>query len=207
MRHNEETMQIVLTGMRRVQHIGWVLFAGMGLLLLSCNKTDSRQALDRIHELETQAKENRVKWLAGKTGLDHDLLSRLGEAYEAFVEDFPDSPDRPEMLYRAGELYAGELGDTDKAIHLFRLNHNEYPEHRTAPSALFYLGYLFQDIQGDTNAAINTYSAFLDRYPSHSMARQVKFELDRLEPAPTPVLKAGISGNSDMNTDTIPLTP
>jgi tetratricopeptide (TPR) repeat protein len=153
-----------------------VLVTGM----LGCKKVSSRQDLDNIHGLEKKAEENRMQVGQGSAKLNPQLLSDLGAAYVKFADQYPDAPETPEFLFRAGELYSNELNDFGKAIEVFQRNYEKYPEHETAGNALFFVAYLYNNSVHDLIKAEKYYKEFLDRYPNHKMAQSAKFELESL---------------------------
>jgi tetratricopeptide (TPR) repeat protein len=156
----------------------------MALALLagvySCKKVSSRQDLDNIHTLEKKAETNRLQVGKGGIQLDQQLLKDLGSAYIKFAGQYPDAPETPEFLFRAGELYSNELSDYPKAIEAFLRNYEKYPEHETAGNALFFVAYLYNNSVHDLIKAEKYYKEFLDRYPNHKMAASAKFELEML---------------------------
>lgn len=148
--------------------------------LPGCKKVSSRQDLEKIHELETKVDQNRETVTMGATTLDMPLVTQLGGAYMDWADKYPDAPETPEFLFRAGELYSNELLDYARAIDIFKRNYQTYPNHETAANSLFFIGYLYNNSLGDTANAKKYYDEFLERYPSHNMAKHAKFELESL---------------------------
>lgn len=150
------------------------------LALPGCKKVSSRQDLEKIHELEKKVDQNRETVTMGATQLDTPLVTQLGAAYMDWADKYPDAPETPEFLFRAGELYSNELQDFSKAIDIFKRNYQTYPNHETAANSLFFIGYLYNNSLGDTANAKKYYDEFLERYPNHNMAKHAKFELESL---------------------------
>lgn len=172
----------------------WVAVAS--LTLVACQKISSRQDLEKIQAMEKKADANRENAGMGRALLDEKLLTELGKAYMDWAAQYPDAPETPEFLFRAGELYSNELQDFEMAIKAFEMDYLKYPEHETAPNALFFIGYLYNNSIHDLPKAKQYYHAFLDRYPQHEMAKHAQFELESLGLTPDEVFAKLIAGDS-----------
>lgn len=158
-----------------------LLFLALSTLAaVGCKKISSRKDLENIQALEKKADENRQAASLGGTKLDLPLLEELGEAYTRWADDYPEAPETPEFLFRAGELYSNELQDFAKAIEVFERDYQKYPEHETAANALFFIGYLYNNSLHDLDKAKKYYEEFLEKYPQHNMAKHAQFELESL---------------------------
>ncbi len=149
------------------------------LAFVSCQKISSRQDLEKIQALEKQANESREA-----ASLNVSLLQDLGTAYLQWADNYPDAPETPEFLFRAGELYSNELQDFPKAIEVFERDYKNYPEHETAANALFFIGYLYNNSIHDVVKAEQFYKEFIAKYPKHNLAKHAKFELGSLGMSP-----------------------
>ena len=158
----------------------FLLVVALVVVLPGCRKISSRQDLDKIHELEKLTEENRLQVGKGSAKPDRELLVQLGDAYVKFADQYPDAPETPEFLFRAGELYSNELQDFNKAITLFQRNYEKYPEHETAGNALFFVAYLYNNSVHDLIKSEKYYTEFLKKYPNHKMAQSARFELESL---------------------------
>ena len=162
--------------MKKMHRLFWLL--AVTVAFTGCKKVSSRQDLDKIHALEIKADEGRRMT---KKGWDPNAdFIELGKAYGQFANNYPNAPETPEFLFRAGELYSNELQDPQKAIEMFQLNHERYPEHETAGNALFFVAYLYNNSLHDLAKAEKYYKEFLDKYPDHKLATSAKFELESL---------------------------
>ena len=186
----------------------FVLLAITGLVLVSCQKISSRQELEKIQAFENKADTNREAASMGRAALDEKLLEDLGKAYMDWADHYPEAPETPEFLFRAGELYSNELQDFELAIKAFELDYQKYPEHETAANALFFIGYLYNNSIHDLPKAEKYYKEFLEKYPLHNMAKHAKFELESLGMTPEEVF-ARIIAKDSMNTlnDSMPPLP
>lgn len=159
-------------------HFLLLLFGCAGIM--ACQKVSSRQALEKIQGLEKKAEVNREGASMGTEKLDEALLNELGDAYLDWADHYPEAPETPEFLFRAGELYSNELQDFPKAIEVFERDYKGYPAHETAANALFFIGYLYNNSLQDLPKAEAYYKEFLEKYPAHNMARHAEFELESL---------------------------
>jgi tetratricopeptide (TPR) repeat protein len=169
----------------------------------ACKKVSSRQALDKIHELETQAEAKQRTPNRGMDKSGRDLLAQLGGAYADFAKSYPDAPETPEFLFRAGELYSNELQDFPKAIEMFKQNFERYPEHETAGNALFFVAYLYNNSLHDLIQAEKYYEEFLAKYPAHKMVQSAKFELKNLGKSVDDLFQQIAKGDSAQGADSL----
>jgi tetratricopeptide (TPR) repeat protein len=171
----------------------------------ACKKVSSQEELQKIRTLEEQLKANRKQSTGQAIRPDMDLLKKLGESYVAFADEYPEAPETPEFLFRAGELYSNELKDMPKALSLFEKIYSQYPDHETAPNALFFTGYLYHNNLGDLVRAEKTYKEFIQKYPTHKMREHAEFELETLGMPIGDVMKKIMGGDSTTTTqDSLP---
>jgi tetratricopeptide (TPR) repeat protein len=187
-----------------------ILITTASLAFVSCQKISSRQDLEKIQALEKKADANREASSVGGAQLDVALLGELGVAYTDWADHYPDAPETPEFLFRAGELYSNELQDFNKAIEAFGRDYKNYPDHETAANALFFIGYLYNNSMHDIVKAEQYYKEFIAKYPKHNMAKHAQFELESLGMTPDEVFakiiqKDSLSGDSDATA--LPPTP
>lgn len=157
-----------------------LILALAAMAMPGCKKVSSRQDLEHIQELEGRVDKNRETVTMGTVELDTTLVMQLGTAYLQWADKYPDAPETPEFLFRAGELYSNELQDFPKAIEIFHRNYKAYPQHETAANSLFFIGYLYNNSLQDTAKAEEYYNEFLKKYPTHAMAKHAQFELGSL---------------------------
>lgn len=170
-------------------------FLCIATLQVSCKKVSSRQDLEKVRELEKKADESREQAGIGRQEVDKELLRELGASYERFADAYPDAPETPEFLFRAGEVYSNELQDYNKAIEVFDRNYRNYPDHETAANALFFIGYLYNNSVRDLVKAEQYYKEFLEAYPKHNMAPHAEFELKSLGMSVEEVFDQLLQGN------------
>ncbi len=173
-----------------------ILVAVASLSIVACQKISSRQDLERIQALEKKADENREAASMGGASANLKLLDSLGSSYLTWADNYPDAPETPEFLFRAGELYSNELQNFPVAIQAFERDYKNYPEHETAANALFFIGYLYNNSVHDLAKAEQYYKEFLAKYPEHNMAKHAKFELESLGMSPDELFAKIISQDS-----------
>lgn len=179
------------------------LLLAAALFWAGCQKVSSRKDLEKIQELEARADSSRAGITSSPEELDKEVLRELGAAYVKFADNYPDAPETPEFLFRAGELYSNELQDYDTAINVFKRNYENYPEHETAANALFFIGYLYNNSLNDLIQAEKYYNEFLERYPGHKMAESAEVELASLGMTPDQLFEKILGTDSTPKVDTI----
>lgn len=174
--------------MYKLNVIAWLLLVGFVATETGCKKVSSREDLESIRSLEKKAEEERAEILTGEA--DTSLLGELGRSYVAFADNYPEAPESPEFLFRAGELYSNDLGNLPRALQIFQRNYKEYPHHETAASALFLLAFLNHNVLQDLVSAEKYYREFIDAYPQHKMASTAQFELEHLGQSPEEIFRS-----------------
>ena len=145
----------------------------------SCKKISSKKDLELISTLELEV--DSIRHLGAKDmAKGKERLMALGEAYQAFADLYPEAPETPGFLFKAGELYSNDLQDYPKAIELFKRDFEKYPSHETAANSLFFVAYHYNNSLQDLENAERYYKEFLEQYPDHKMAASARFELNSL---------------------------
>ena len=173
--------------MQKINLIALLLIVSWSVTGTGCKKVNSREDLEKIQSLEKKADGEREKLLSGEA--DTALIGELGRAYVSFADNYPQAPETPEFLFRAGELYSNDLGNMDESIRIFKLNYEKYPDHETAANALFLIAYLYHNVLQNLVQAEKYYTLFLERYPVHKMSQTAEFELKHLGQSPEEVFK------------------
>lgn len=171
-----------------------LLIALTSLATTGCEKVSSRQDLESIQAMEKQADKEREKLLGGEA--DTALIGELGRSYMTYADDYPQAPETPEFLFRAGELYSNDLGNMEKSITIFKRNYQNYPDHETAANALFLIGYIYHNVLLNLVQAEKYYKEFLEKYPDHKMSRTAEFELQHLGQSPEDVFNQFVGPDS-----------
>lgn len=135
------------------------------LVLLFVGCTSQLSSTDRLKRLEEKA-------FAEPEVLDTSVARQLVEAYQTCANEYPEHQDRPEWLFKAGEV-ALNNNKRLEAINQFIQVVKEYPSHPVAPQALFMLGMTLDDL-GNHEQATRAYQDFLTNYPNHPLAEDVQ---------------------------------
>ncbi|HMG33298.1 MAG TPA: transglycosylase SLT domain-containing protein [Blastocatellia bacterium] len=83
------------------------------------------------------------------------------------ADKFPQSPNRPEVLYQTGFTYFREY-QYDRAIEWFKRVHEEYPAKKEGEQGFYWIGSSLQQAKRYEPAARN-YAEFIDAYPKSDL--------------------------------------
>jgi len=151
-----------------------LLFVIAVSMLAACSSgSDSKELLSRAHALEQETKP-----------ADALLL------YEQIVQDFPESPEAPEALFRTAALYYNDQKDILKAATTYELVCEKYPQTEFAHKGLFIAAFTYANELGNYDRARTAYTRYLKEYPDSSMASTAQFELDNLGKSPEELLES-----------------
>ncbi len=169
--------QILLTATVIITSL--LIFTSCGSNQEDAKVTDSGLSLEIRLERISDA-ENRVMNIIQNNPTSADYLPTvrsLIEEYRQFVHFFPDHPESPEMLFRAGNLQADAVNDFEIAIGTFNRIIREYPESDQARRSQFLIGYTYSEHLEDFESARSAYERFLEKYPDDELAEAVETEL------------------------------
>lgn len=91
------------------------------------------------------------------------------EAFQAFLDDFPDGPLSDNARYWLGESYY-VTGNYDIAINAFQDVLDDFPDSPKAPDSLLKLGFCYYELE-QWDQARETLEEVRERYPDSSVAR------------------------------------
>lgn len=100
------------------------------------------------------------------------------QAFQNFIEDYPNSEYQSNAHYWLGQLYYNE-NNKDKASYYFALVTKHYPKSLKAPDALFKLGVIMQETHQKDQAKI-IYRQISKLYPNSNAAKQAQKHLSQL---------------------------
>ena len=143
------------------------------LLFSACSRENSADILKQAQTLEEQDKSKEALPL-----------------YEHVFTDFKESPEAPEAMFRAAQLYFQLQEDAVKSATTYEALSERYPKHRLGHQALFVAGFTYADHLQNYKKAKELYEKYLSSYPDSSMAPTAQFELDHLGMSAEEVLNA-----------------
>lgn len=91
------------------------------------------------------------------------------EAFQAFLDEYPDGPLADNAQYWLGESYY-VTGNYDIALNAFQAVLNQFPQSRKAPDAMLKLGFCYYELE-QWDEARETLEQVRERYPDSSVAR------------------------------------
>ena len=134
--------------------------------------------------------------LSPQYALDQDYTNKAIQEFQTFLEDFPDSPLRPEAHKRYLELRAklaekdfktGELYRKMKEFRPAEIAYqdviNKFYDTEYAPRAYFERAECLRKLE-DLEAAKAAYTTYLEKYPTHRSAARAKRALRSLTEQP-----------------------
>ncbi len=132
---------------------------------------DARAAYDRVDGAGVEYalyQGGRALYYAGQPGAARDRLRR-------FVDDFPDSPLRPDALYRLGDIHFQEQR-YEAARNAFTQLLDDHPETARAAEAQYAIGDTHYNA-GEMKDAVQAYRAVLETYPESPYASEAASSL------------------------------
>ena len=130
--------------------------------------------------------------LSPNPGLDQEFTKKALQAFQVFLEDYPDSELRPEVEermrqcreklaekeFRAGVLYR-KMGYHKSALIYFDSVLEEYYDTSWAEKALYWKAKELEKL-GEPDKALETYQVFVRRYPQSRRLEEVREAIHRL---------------------------
>jgi len=120
--------------------------------------------------------------------IDKVKARELIDKYVQYGDEFPESLDAPQMLFKAGDM-SMNLNMPKEAIEIFDRIMNNYPDYEKTPQCLFLKGYIFENNLGDLNTAKKIYEEFLQKYPDDEFADDAEVSIKNLGKSPEELIK------------------
>ncbi len=117
---------------------------------------------------------------------DVQLTLYAVEAFQAYAYHFPDDTLSAEYLFKAGQLYAGVLGDAQVALRQYDRVVQGYSASAYRPIALFMRGNLHHDL-GDTASALSDLRTLTATYPGHALAADAEALMQLIKSDEVPI--------------------
>jgi tetratricopeptide (TPR) repeat protein len=119
---------------------------------------------------------------------EEKLVLKAIDAYQKFVNSFPEDSMAAEYLFKKADLHRS-LKNTEQAITTYNLIIEKYPNYIKTPYCLFLKGFIYENELNNLEKAKESYQAFLDTYPNHDLADDVAFSLNNLGKTPEQLIK------------------
>lgn len=122
------------------------------------------------------------------TQLDYSTANSLIAAYADYAKNFPDDPQTPEYLFKAGRI-ATTMRQSKQAIDFYKTVYTKYPDFNKAPDALFLQGFVYESQLNDTAKAKAVYSEVIEKYPKTRLAEDARASIDNMGKSPEELIK------------------
>jgi TolA-binding protein len=99
--------------------------------------------------------------------------------YGAFLDQFPDDPSTPEIVFTIGTLYEKELHDPRKAIAYYELLQTRYARSPFAPEAYEGAGRSYEELK-EYDRALQTYRDLVDKFPASPLCTNAMSRIDMI---------------------------
>lgn len=151
------------------------------LLMVSCGPSTP--------DLRTEIKNMEDSLFADPTKMiDKKLAQELITKYIAFADAFPEDPETPATLFKAGDM-AMNLNMPQQAIQLFDRIMSDFPEYEKTPQCLFLKGYVYENDYKDLEKARQIYEEFLEKYPDDEFADDAEISIRNLGKSPEDLIR------------------
>ena len=153
----------------------------LSLVLASCGSPHEKLQTE-IKSLEDSLFADATKMIDKK--MAQDLIAK----YIEFADKFPDDPDTPGTLFKAGDM-AMNLNMAQQAIGIFDRIMNDYPDYEKTPQCLFLKGYIYENDFRDLEKAKQIYEEFLEKYPDDEFADDAEISIQNLGKSPEDLIR------------------
>jgi len=101
------------------------------------------------------------------------------QAYENFVEAYPQDSLTPEYLYKSSEI-AMNLQMAGRAIEGFQKILDNYPDFDKRAFCIFLQAFIYENQMQQYDTAKQLYQEFLEKYPSHDLAEDAMVSIQNM---------------------------
>ncbi|MCG8393612.1 MAG: tol-pal system protein YbgF [Pseudomonadales bacterium] len=130
---------------------------------------------------ENDPQADRKAYSAAKDQLIKRDFDAAAEAFEGYLNDFPNGQFRAHAHFWLGKVYSNQkTPQNDKAMAQFQSVVDDYPDHSKAPASLYTLAVMQARAGKVSEAKINLHK-LIKQYPDSSEAGQAKTLLDQLD--------------------------
>ena len=178
----------------------YFFYALVALFLFSCQETSTtsqpkekssieksenpkQKLIDEVKVLEKKLMSSKDKELDKPTA--YELIAKS----EAWVNQYPDHPQTPDVAFKAADVARG-LGDFGLAIKLWEKVYQKYPDYKKAPEALFLMAFTYENDVNQPKIAKKYFEKFITLHPKHELVPQVKTVLKNIGKSPEELIKS-----------------
>ncbi|MCB0806688.1 MAG: tetratricopeptide repeat protein [Bacteroidales bacterium] len=151
------------------------------VLILACSSEKENMLAD-IKQTEDSLFADETKMI------DRKLAGELVDKYVAYADAYPEDPQTPQILFKAGDL-SMNMNMSRKAIQIFDRVMNNYPDYEKTPQCLFLKGYIYENDLKDLKTAKQIYEDFLDKYPDDEFADDAEISIKNLGKSPEELIR------------------
>ena len=146
----------------------------IAVLLIACGANkEKNQAHDKILSLETELLADSL------APIERLKAQELIQAYENYVETYPEDSLSPEYLYKSSEI-AMNLQMSGRAIEGFKKILVDYPDFDKADVCIFLQAFIYENHMQQYDTAKELYQEFLEKYPSHDLAEDALVSIQNM---------------------------
>jgi tetratricopeptide (TPR) repeat protein len=113
----------------------------------------------------------------------------LIQAYLEFAENYKDSPEAPDYLYKAADLSLN-INQSKQSLDLYNRIIYQYPDYKKVPECLFLMGYIYENYLQELGKAREIYEQFLAKYPNHDFADDARVSIENLGKSPEELIRS-----------------
>lgn len=167
-------------------------------VLFSCgSKEENTQATPQEWQSKIETMEQSL-FNSNDKMFNDSIAAAVIVAYDEYASLFPDDPETPDYLFKAGEVSLG-LGKPVKSMSYFKKVYDLYPDFERAAYSLFLQAYVLDNHLNDDQHAGEVYTSFIKKYPDHPMAKDAEFSIQNLGKSDEELIKefeARLKGDS-----------
>ncbi|MFL2582460.1 MAG: tetratricopeptide repeat protein [Flavobacteriales bacterium] len=173
------------------------------VLLTSCGGADSKKSGLSEQELISGFEGVRLKFkniFENPKDYNQDQLKPLNDSLvyyvDALVGEFPNSPELPELLCRAG-ISSLNVKNSVKALEYLNYVVDSFPNHTIVPQSMYFIGRTKEVLIGDIASAKQSYKKLYRAYPNSVWGQNARTSVELIA---NPLL---LENNPESETDSL----
>lgn len=149
-------------------------------VFFSCSTAADEQADERARLILKIDSIGKNMFNPANMEFDPNLATKGINAFNEFIQKFPNDTLVPEYLFRMSDLYRAS-GNYSKAIEALSEICNRHKNYQRVPESLFLQGFYYQEYLKDTASARQYYRELILKYPNHDFADDARVLLTKTE--------------------------